>query len=86
MSIDGDKMLARKVKKHEKIVMGILRHNDDEETNYKASPWHFFLNSWMKKITGEKNEAATIKTCLCSVKHLLDFAFATENNILGTQT
>ena len=83
MSIDGDKRLARQAKKHERIVMSIVRHNDNEETNCEVFACPFFLNSWMKKLTGEKKEAATIKTCLCSVKHFLDFAFATENNILG---
>ena len=82
-SIDGDKRLARQAKKHERIVMGIVRYNDDEESNYEVFACPFFLNSWMKKLTGEKTEAATIKTCLCSMKHFLDFAFTTENNILG---
>ena len=82
MSIDGDKRLARQTKKHERIVMSIVRHNDDEGTYYEVFTCPFFLNSWMKKLTGEKKEATTIKTCLCSVKYLLDFAFATENNIL----
>ena len=83
MSIDGDRKLARQAKKHERIVMSIVRHNDDEKTYHEVSACPFFLNSWMKKLTGEKKEAATIKTRLCSVKHFLDFAFATENNILG---
>ena len=84
MSIDGGKRPARQAQKHKRIVMSIVRHNNDEEIKYQNLACPSFLNSWMTKLTEEKKEAATIKTYLCSVKHFLDFAVATGNNILGS--
>ena len=83
MNIDGAKRPARQAQNHKRIVTSIVRHNNDEEIKYQNLASPSFLNFWMTKLTEEKKEAATIKTYLCSVKHFLDLAVASGNNILG---
>ena len=54
MSIDGDKRLARQAKKHERIVMSIVRHNDDEGTYYEVFTLPVFLEFVDEEINGRK--------------------------------
>ena len=84
-SIDGGNRAERQAQKHKRIVMSIVRHNDDTEINYEYLSCPSFLNSWMTKLKDENKDPSTIKTYLNSVKHFIDFIVASEKELFKNQ-
>ena len=84
-SIDGGNRAERQAQKHKRIVMSIVRHNDDTEINYEYLSCPSFLNSWMSKLKDEEKDPSTIKTYLNSVKHFIDFIVASEKELFKNQ-
>ena len=84
-SIDGGNRAERQAQKHKRIVMSIVRHNDDTEINYEYLSCPSFLNSWMSKLKDEEKDPSTIKTYLNSVKHFIDFFVASEKGLFKNQ-
>ena len=80
-SIDGGNRAERQAQKHKRIVMSIVQHSDDTETNYKYHSCPSFLNSWMSKLKDEEKDPSTIKAYLNSVKHFTDFIVASEKGL-----
>ena len=84
-SVDGGKKPLTQANKDKRVVMTVVRHNNDETTDYRYLACPSFLNKWMTKLNKEKKEPGTIKTYLTSVKHFIDFCEAERNNILKDQ-
>ena len=79
-SVDGGKKTLTQANRDKRIVMNVVRHDNDEAIDYKYLACPSFLN-WMTKLNKEKKEPGTIKTYLTSVKHFIDFCKAETNNI-----
>ena len=61
-SVDGGEKPATQVNKDKRIVMSVVRHNNDEAIYYKYLACLPFLKNWMAKLNKEKKEPGTIKT------------------------
>ena len=81
-SVDGGEKPPTQVNKYKRIVMGVVRHNNDEAIFYKYLACSSFLNNWMAKLNKEKKEPGTIKTYLKSVKYFIGFCETERNNTL----
>ena len=83
--MDGGEKPPTQVNKYKRIVMGVVRHNNDEAIFYKYLACSSFLNNWMVKLNKEKKEPGTMKTYLKSVKYFIDFCETERNNTLKEQ-
>ena len=79
-SVDGGKKTLTQANRDKRIVMNVVRHDNDEAIDYKYLACPSFLN-WMTKLNKEKKEPGTIETYLTSIKHFIDFSKAETNNI-----
>ena len=84
-SVDGGEKPATQVNKDKRIVMSVVRHNNDEAIYYKYLTCSSFLNNWMTKLNKDRKEPGTIKACLKSVKYFIGFCETERNNTLKEQ-
>ena len=84
-SVKGSEKPSAQVNKDKRIVMSVVRHNNDEAIYYKYLACLSFLNNWVAKLNKEKKEPGTIKTCLKSVKYFIGFLEMERNNTLKEQ-
>ena len=68
-SVKGSEKPSAQVNKDKRIVMIVVRHNNDEVIYYKYLACLSFLKNWMAKLNKENKEPGTIKTYLKSVKY-----------------
>ena len=76
---------SAQVNKDKRIVMSVVRHNNDEAIYYKYLACLSFLKNWMAKLNKENKEPGTIKTYLKSVKYFIVFWEMERNNTLKEQ-
>ena len=84
-SVDGSEKPSTQVNKDKRIVMSVVRHNNDEAIYYNYLACSFFLNNWMAKLNKGKKEPGTIKAYLKSVKYFIGFCEMERNNALKEQ-
>ena len=84
-SVKGSEKPSAQVNKDKRIVMSIVRHNNDEARYYKYLACLTFLKNWMAKLNKENKEPGTIKTYLKSVKYFIVFWEMERNNTLKEQ-
>ena len=83
--MDGREKPATQVNKNKRIVMSVVRPNNDEAIYYKYLTCSSFLNNWMAKLNKERKEPGTIKAYLKSVKYFIGFCETERNNTLKEQ-
>ena len=84
-SVKGSEKPSAQVNKDKRIVMIVVRHNNDEAIYYKYLACLSFLKNWMAKLNKESKEPGTIKTYLKSVKYFIGFWEMERNNTLKEQ-
>ena len=84
-SVKGSEKPSAQVNKDKRIVMSVVRHNNDEAIYYKYLACLSFLKNWMAKLNKENKEPGTIKTYLKSVKYFIVFWEMERNNTLKEQ-
>ena len=84
-SVKGSEKPSAQVNKDKRIVMIVVRHNNDEAIYYKYLACLSFLKNWMAKLNKENKEPGTIKTYLKSVKYFIGFWEMERNNTLKEQ-
>ena len=84
-TIDSGKNSLCQSKKHQGVLMGIVRWNPDKSISYKNLGDRNFLNGWVSKLLCDAKRAGTIKTYLGSISQFLRFCTIKENNIVTSE-